>query len=634
MSDLSAPHWLRELLSQRPVPIPWKRALRAATAIAAPVAIGMLVGRIDLGVLVSIGALCVVFADSDGPYRYRAQRTVWAAIAGVGGYWVGMLLEGPWTWALVLVAGVSAVVSAVSSTASLAGLQLLVFAILGSGQTADPWLATGCFAAGAAFALVLSIAAWPVRGAALERAAVATVYDHIAVMLAAAGTAEARHARRELTKAINAAYDALLDARSRLAGRDRSYRRLFVLLTETTPVIEASVALVNAKKQIPPEFVTYLFEAAYRIRVREPLSEPPEPPEGARALAQLHAGLRAVAEFRRGDRDTDLRPDEEPVGVRERLREVVGRRTWMLVLRLVVCVGVAVAVGRFAALEHSYWVALTVAIVLKPDFGSVFGRAVLRGVGTAVGVLIGAGVLAVDPPGWVLVPLMAIAAAALPIGQVRNYGMFSTFVTPLVLVQLDVAEAGDWSLVGARLLDTGIGCAIVLVIGYLLWPGARRPRVGEDLAGALDTVAAYLEHALSGHRDERSPLRRESYRALSDVRTAFQQSLVEPFAAGRQAAAWWPVIVGLERLTDAVTAVALAIDRGGEPVSEADTRTLVAAVREAAEAVRGERAPVRVQLPEDERLEPVVAELTAVNATLRGPGLVQQRSRTAARWSH
>ncbi len=622
---MAAPHWLRGLLSQKPVPIPWKRGLRAAATIAGPVAVGLAVGRLDLGVLVSIGALCVVFADTDGPYPYRAQRTGWAAFAGVVGYLVGTLLGESGSWVLVLIAGVSALVSAVGSTASMAGLQLLVFAVLGTGQSADPWLAIGCFGGGAAFAVFLSLAAWPVRGAAHERAAVAAVYDQLAVMLAATGKPAARQARRDLTASLNTAYDALFTARSHLAGRDWSYRRLFVLLTETTPVVEAAVALVNAKQPVPPEYVTYLLDCAYRIRLREPLAEPPTPADESRAVAKLHAGLRAVAEFRRGDRDTDLRQASEQTD----LRVLVGRRTWLVVLRLMLCVGLAVAVGKLMALEHAYWVTLTVAIVLKPDFGSVFGRAVLRGLGTVTGVLLGAGVLALAPPQWVLVVLMAVVALGLPVGQVRNYGMFSTFVTPLVLVQLDLARAGDWGLVGARLLDTAIGCVIVLVAGYALWPGARHPRVGEDLADTLDAIADYLDHALTGKTDTRSSLRRQAYRDLSDLRTAFQQSLVEPSAAGKQAAAWWPVIIGLERLTDAITGLAVAVDRGADPVDHADTAVLSESVREAARSVRGERAPKRVDLPDRERLAHVVGELTSVNATLRGP-VPPARRRTRA----
>ena len=47
--------------------------------------------------------------------------------------------------------------------------------------------------------------------------------------------------------------------------------------------------------------------------------------------------------------------------------------------------------------QRPYWVLLTVAIVLKPDFGSVFTRAVQRGAGTLLGVLIGSALLALSP---------------------------------------------------------------------------------------------------------------------------------------------------------------------------------------------------------------------------------------------
>src|SRR3712207_7799262 len=53
--------------------------------------------------------------------------------------------------------------------------------------------------------------------------------------------------------------------------------------------------------------------------------------------------------------------------------------------------------------SRPYWVLLTVAIVLKPDFGSVFTRAVQRGAGTLLGVLLGSALLAVLPRnGWVV----------------------------------------------------------------------------------------------------------------------------------------------------------------------------------------------------------------------------------------
>ena len=628
----AAPHWLRQLLRATPVPIPWKRAARAAGAIGGAITIGMLVGRLDLGVLASTGALCATLADTDGPYRYRASRLGWVVAAGAVGFFLGTVTAGHAVLSavlLILTAGVSAVISAGGSTASTAGLQLLVFAVVGSAQAASPVTATACFLAGAGLAVLLAVGPWPVRATAPERAAVADVYDELAAMLAGTGTGHGRQARQRLTAALNLAYDRLLGARSRLSGRDLAYRRLLTLLSTTTPVVEASVAVLHSRTPPPGEVVLHLVRLADAIRVDDPLPPAPRHEGGPRAVTALYQGLHGL--------DERAKPiDTERTSARERLRGwldsvVAGPVTWRFTLRLMTCVALATLVGAVLPLQHANWVALTVAIVLKPDFGSVFGRAVLRAGGTTIGVLLGAGVLAVDPHGWALVVLVVVIAFVLPIGKARNYGMFSVFVTPLVIVQLDLARAGDHGLVLARFADTAIGCAIVLIAGYLLWPGSRRADVGDKLADSVDTIGDYLERSLSGSPQGRSTLRRAAYRQLSDLRTVFQQAIVEPSSSGRQAAAWWPLIVGLERLADAVTGVAVAIERGADPVPPADVAAAHQAVREIAAAVRNQRAPRHVSLPESERLGGLVAELASLTRTLRGPRLDRRSTRPPVR---
>jgi hypothetical protein len=61
-------------------------------------------------------------------------------------------------------------------------------------------------------------------------------------------------------------------------------------------------------------------------------------------------------------------------------------------------------------------VPLTVAIVLKPDFGSVFARALQRGIGTVVGAVGGAILLVLVHGTWLLIPF-GLLAALLPVVQ-------------------------------------------------------------------------------------------------------------------------------------------------------------------------------------------------------------------------
>jgi hypothetical protein len=240
-----------------------------------------------------------------------------------------------------------------------------------------------------------------------------------------------------------------------------------------------------------------------------------------------------------------------------------------------------------------------VAIVLKPDLGSVFARAVQRGLGTVAGVVLGAVILAAVPYGWLLLAPVAVLAALLPYGRSRNYGLFSTFLTPLIVLLLDLPDHTGWRLAGARLIDTLLGCVIVLVIGYAPWPMSWYAHLPDQFARTIADVCAYMEQALIVRSaDERRRLRRRAYRALADLRGEFQRTLSEPPAVSRRATLWWPAVAALEEVMDAVTAAAVAADHGVPPPPQQRIRDLIAVLQEVGAAERTGAAPPRPGPPD------------------------------------
>jgi uncharacterized membrane protein YccC len=300
---------------------------------------------------------------------------------------------------------------------------------------------------------------------------------------------------------------------------------------------------------------------------------------------------------------------------------VGGGETWFAVLRLVVCVAVAEGASVLLPLERPYWITLTVAVVMKPDFGSVFARAVQRGVGTVLGVLIGAAVVAFLPLGWPQIAALAVFSGAMPVVILRNYGLFSVFLTPVIVILLELVHGGDTGLVVSRVTDTLIGCAIVLVIGYLPWPSTWRSarQLGGRVADVASDVADYVAVALAPPdvaAPDRSATRRATYRRLSDLRTLVQQTLAEPPPASTAAAAWWPEIVALERVTDAVTSAAIRAAQSHSPVDQDAVVGLHRAVTDLAASIRTGQALEPVELPPDGPLQAVGDEVAAARAVL------------------
>ncbi len=128
------PDWLAEVVRPRPAPLPWSEMIRAALAICVPLSVSMALGRGTLGVLPAMGGLLGTMADTGGPYLNRVKRVGAAGLlGGAVGLAIGSVTHGHgWlaVLALVVVAGVSGVISAVGDIGSATGLQLLVYTSL------------------------------------------------------------------------------------------------------------------------------------------------------------------------------------------------------------------------------------------------------------------------------------------------------------------------------------------------------------------------------------------------------------------------------------------------------------------------------------------------------------------------
>ncbi|TAM66563.1 MAG: FUSC family protein [Microbacteriaceae bacterium] len=642
--------WVGQLLRPRPAPIPWGLAVRMGIAVVGPVAVGMAAGELGFGLLASMGAMAASLSDQGGPYRARARRMSAVAIAGAGGFAIGGLVLGNASLALVVLlaaALVGGLVSVLSNVASVASLQFLVYLIVASSVgfiESEWWLPPLVYLLGAAWAVLLAVLGGIGRVTVPERVAVAAVFRALAALMGASGGQRVEPARQELTTAMNTAYDTVVASRARAGGRDPRVRRLAALLNAVTPVVETTMVLIRNRSPIPAELPAAMRKAADHVLD----GSVPHASDGRRyedapataairslvgstaALAALERRLGALFAILSGAAPGVLMSPSGPSS-RPRLRDRMvslrdaatgGATTWLPILRLVLCLGVAEVFALVLPLEHIYWVTLTVAVTLKPDFGSVFARAVQRGLGTVVGVLIGTVAIVFVPYGVPILLVMALFAVLLPITIRRNYGLFATFLTPLIVLQLDLVNRGDYLLVLSRVTDTAIGCAIVLLVGYLPWPGVWRSRtvIGDRIATALDDVTGYLRVAFGPDGSVRSSARRRAYRRLSDVRTALQQAFAEPPPISTRASVWWPAIVALERLTDAITAAATRVTLGAPAPSDDVVRVIAAAMDQLSADLHAGRSPAELTLPDDAQLAGIVVELQTARSVFTGPG--------------
>jgi uncharacterized membrane protein YccC len=669
------PEWLAEVVRPKKAPVPWGTMARAVFAVWVPMAVAFGTGRRELALLPALGALLSISIDNGGPYWNRVKRIGGAAIfGGAPGLLVGTLIYGRGWVAVavvVVVAGVSAVLARLGGIGSVTGLQLFVYSTLGLGPLGAlrPWWHTALeWGVGVAWALLLLLPGFLLAPRSAERKAVAAVYHAIAADLRAIGTPGSVAAHQALASALNEAYDAMLTGRASASGRSRRDMQLMAVLNVSHPLVEATSALRATGEHVPPwvtDTVDRLAGAVLdehgpgagvlgtggsrrRRGRRAPGTEalpmvPPEwsPSPGALALRDGMVSLERVISGNWSPPSAPAGRDDSP-GLRARLRgrllhlgELLagGRIAWEYTLRLMLCTGVAAVLSEVLPLQRSYWLVLTVGIILKPDYGSVFARAMQRAIGTVVGAVVGAAILAIVPFGpWLLVPF-GVFAALLPYARARSFGLVAVFLTPLVVLLIDLLDQTGWRLAETRLIDTVLASAVVLVVGYAPWPSAWQAHLPGQFAEAVRAVCAYMDEALvpppagvtapprAGLPAWPSQLRRRAFRALSNLRTEFQRTMSEPTAVSRRASAWWPALVGLEEVMDAVTATAVALSRGAAPPSAAAVHQLSGALRAVADAIESDTRPRPAgPLPADPQLDPVTDAVRSVLSMLTPGG--------------
>ncbi len=295
------PDWLAEVVRPRRAPVPWPEMARALLAICVPLSVSLALHS-TLGVLPAMGGLLGTMADAGGPYLSRVKRVGSAAVfGGAPGLAIGSVVHGH-GWlavvALVVVAGVSGVLSAIGDIGSVTGLQLLVYTALGAGPVGalrPVWHTVAGFLLGVIWALILILPGWFLSPHGKEQRDVAAVYTALAGLLDSIGAGAFTARRQALTTALNTAYDELLTARSISVGRNQRTIRLLRTLNASHLMAEAAVTLGVAGTRPPPLVIDTVARLADAIRAGSPPPMIPPPWDQSPAMLALRDAMAGAA---------------------------------------------------------------------------------------------------------------------------------------------------------------------------------------------------------------------------------------------------------------------------------------------------------------------------------------------------
>jgi Predicted membrane protein len=563
-------------------------ALRNTAGVGLPLFFGLLIGDIEAAVAVSAGALTTSFSDSSDPYPHRGRRMFLVSLLVAIAVSVGALSAEQHAIAVAVAtlwAFAAGMLVLFGTHAADMGLISLVTLVVFAGHYLPPEhaLSAGLLAlAGGLLQTVLSVALWPIRRYEPERRALADLYQELSRV--AAGPIRASEAPPATAQAIQARaaldtpgrghslesnrYRSLLNQAERMRLSMLALARLRTRLDRENPNDPAGKLLERCfilTAEILSSVASALVSGQPPVATSERLAEVQQLAEELRAVERterpalaamirdarhqidaLAGQLRAAVDLAAyatpaGQAAFEERQTRQPWQFRIRgtmavIRANLSLRSaaWRHAIRMAACVGIGDALARSLPWQRSYWLPMTIAIVLRPDFASTFSRGTLRLAGTFAGLVVSTGLFHLLHPALGLqVLLIAVLTFLLRCFGPANYGIFVTAVTALTVFMVAiVGGVAPSEVINARALNTVVGGSLALA-AYLIWPTWERTQVPEAMASMLDAYRDYFRAVRDHytHPEIQAPHKLDRARAASRLARSNLEASVDRFSA-------------------------------------------------------------------------------------------------------
>jgi uncharacterized membrane protein YccC len=598
---------------------PWL-GLRNAIGVTLPLAAGVAAGQPVAGALMSTGALNVCFSDASDPYGQRARRMLASCFLCSFSIAVGAFSGNNTPAAVILTAiwgfcagMMVAVGTAPADLGTVSVVCLVVFhARPMSGE--DALLAGLAALTGGLLQTGLSLLLWPVQRYELERKVLAKLYQVLAAIPSApVDGLQAPRASAQITAAREAlaqvARQHTVEGARCISLLNQAERIRLSLLTlgrlkarleradggqsgaaavEEVLGLAARVCLLTAevlsggKGEVDPSMLSGMDPLSDRLRDGKESAKQAFTAavfDSARYQTDALAGqLRAAAELaststERGAAEVLRKDRKKPWRLRLAGSLAVLRSNLHLesaafrhAIRLAVCVALGEAIGRSLSWERTYWLPMTVAIVLKPDFTATFSRGILRTAGTIAGLILATLLFHLIPTGvGAEILLVATLTFLLRWAGPANYGLLTAAVSSLVVMLIAISGVAPQDVIVARGMNSLAGGALALT-AYLVWPTWQHRHIGEVMAKMLDAYRdyfrrvslIYLRPALREEVREEDGLnasRLAARLARSNVEASMDRMSTEPGVTRETIAKWTAMLGSSHGLINAVMAL-------------------------------------------------------------------------------
>jgi uncharacterized membrane protein YccC len=616
-------------------PFPWVKAFCAGVAAALPVIIGLLFGNLEYGLLAGMGGFTYLYTFNI-PYAQRAKKLFFVVLGMTLVSALGTLAA-PYPLAIAILMGIiGATVLFIFGALRIIGPSAIFFVLvfaMTSGMPVNPELAplrAGLVFLGGTLSWVIAMIGWFIDPHGPETGVVKRVYLELAALLDSVGTKEFNELRHRVMSVLKEAEETL--AAGYIPWRETDlFNRLYVLNGHANTIflyILENFSENNSK--IPLELGETVREIATS------LDQNKKSESAFKIILQPEVMDEYVVQLFAKIYDADAIMNE-PISKINQVNQISkpslktifwgafdkNSIVFIASLRFGVITIIAAIIAYQFEFERSYWVPLScVAVLSGSTIVTTYQRAIQRGVGTTLGILIASLILATHPTGFIITIFILLLTFITELFIVKNYGLAALFFTPNALLMAESTSHGSFSFsyfASARLIDVLIGSVIGLIGIWLVGRRSASSRLPHLLTKTIRSQAQFLLILFSdqgvGFNARESRELKKMRTNIINLKTLYNTASGEIPVNKQALDYYWPIQFSIEHLGFLL-----------ENCSKTDNRPILSDERLAqilyvcetmANASNRKRSPSLISVPEIEAFPSIQKEIISLQKSLQ-----------------
>ncbi len=203
-------------------------------------------------------------------------------------------------------------------------------------------------------------------------------------------------------------------------------------------------------------------------------------------------------------------------------------------LRFTIAIIFAFVIGTLLDIRNTYWILLTIIVIMRPNYGLTKERSKDRIIGTVIGAIIAICIVLITQ-NIIIYSFLAIISLTLAFALIQqNYKWAAGLITINIIFVYSLINPDAFQVIRYRVLDTIIGASIAVVANYILFPSWEANNLKDVLQNILLKNREYLSATKELYYDKienkltYNVARKEAFLAISNLNASFQRLTQDP----------------------------------------------------------------------------------------------------------